>query len=136
MAGTRTGRAALGALATGDPESVLAVIGTADAWTPPDHVDDLEAAGATVLRYEGADHGFCARCLASGPSGRRRGRRLAAGPRLAGRLTGSAGSRLGESGLSRTDGELFAIGNSVGAVDLFDPLQPDERGDGFVDTLS
>ena len=48
----------LDALATGDPESVLAVIGTADAWTPPDHVDDLEAAGATVLRYEGADHGF------------------------------------------------------------------------------
>ena len=48
----------LDALATGDPESVLAVIGTADAWTPPGHVDDLEAAGATVLRYEGADHGF------------------------------------------------------------------------------
>ena len=48
----------LDALAVGDPESVLAVIGTADAWTPPDHVDDLEAAGATVLRYEGADHGF------------------------------------------------------------------------------
>ena len=48
----------LDALVAGDPESVLAVIGTADAWTPPDHVDDLEAAGATVLRYEGADHGF------------------------------------------------------------------------------
>ena len=48
----------LDALAAGDPESVLAVIGTADAWTPPDHVEDLEAAGATVLRYEGADHGF------------------------------------------------------------------------------
>jgi len=48
----------LDALAIGDPASVLAVFGTADAWTPPDHVDDLEAAGATVLRYEGADHGF------------------------------------------------------------------------------
>ncbi len=48
----------LDALAAGDPSSVLAVIGTADAWTPPDHVDALEAAGAAVLRYEGADHGF------------------------------------------------------------------------------
>ena len=48
----------LDALAAGDPASVLAVIGTADAWTPPDHVDTLEATGASVLRYEGADHGF------------------------------------------------------------------------------
>jgi len=48
----------LDALAAGDAASVLAVIGTADAWTPPDHVDALEATGATVLRYEGADHGF------------------------------------------------------------------------------
>jgi carboxymethylenebutenolidase len=48
----------LDGLAAGDPSSVLAVIGTADAWTPPDHVDELEAAGATVLCYEGADHGF------------------------------------------------------------------------------
>jgi len=37
---------------------VLAVIGTADAFTPPVDVDDLEATGATVLRYEGAEHGF------------------------------------------------------------------------------
>ena len=37
---------------------VLAIVGTADQWTPPTDVDDLEAAGATVVRYEGADHGF------------------------------------------------------------------------------
>ena len=48
----------LDGLAAGDPSSVLAVIGTADAWTPPDHVDELEAAGATVFCYEGAGHGF------------------------------------------------------------------------------
>ena len=48
----------LDGLAAGDPSSVLAVIGMADAWTPPDHVDELEAAGATVLCYEGAGHGF------------------------------------------------------------------------------
>jgi len=45
-------------LAAGDPGSVLAVIGTADHWTPPADVDALAATGATVLRYEGADHGF------------------------------------------------------------------------------
>lgn len=43
--------------ARGDTE-VLAVVGTADGWTPPEDVAALEAAGATVLRYEGADHGF------------------------------------------------------------------------------
>ncbi|HEX8804614.1 MAG TPA: dienelactone hydrolase family protein [Acidimicrobiales bacterium] len=37
---------------------VLAVAGTADQWLPPDDVDALEAAGAEVVRYEGADHGF------------------------------------------------------------------------------
>jgi carboxymethylenebutenolidase len=36
----------------------MAVIGTADPWTPPDDVEALEAAGVEVLRYEGADHGF------------------------------------------------------------------------------
>ena len=46
------------ALATGDAATGLAVIGCDDAWTPPDDVDALEAAGATVVRYEGADHGF------------------------------------------------------------------------------
>ena len=45
-------------MAGGDAGSVLAIIGTEDRWTPPDHVDDLVAAGAAVVRYEGADHGF------------------------------------------------------------------------------
>ena len=40
------------------PEKVMAIIGTADHWTPPDHVAELEATGATVVRYEGAEHGF------------------------------------------------------------------------------
>ncbi len=38
--------------------AVLAIIGTADPYTPPDDVDALEATGATVVRYEGAQHGF------------------------------------------------------------------------------
>lgn len=37
---------------------VLAFIGTDDPWTPPADVDALEAAGATVVRYAGAEHGF------------------------------------------------------------------------------
>jgi carboxymethylenebutenolidase len=37
---------------------VLALVGTVDGWTPPDDVDALEAAGAQVVRYAGADHGF------------------------------------------------------------------------------
>ena len=36
----------------------LAIIGTADPYTPAVDVDDLEAVGATVVRYEGAEHGF------------------------------------------------------------------------------
>lgn len=44
--------------APGSAERVLAIIGTADPYTPPHDVDDLEAAGATVVRYEGAEHGF------------------------------------------------------------------------------
>ena len=37
---------------------VLAIIGGADTWTPPEDVEALEAAGAEVVRYEGAEHGF------------------------------------------------------------------------------
>jgi carboxymethylenebutenolidase len=48
----------LDALAVGDASSVLAVIGVEDRWTPPEDVDALAASGATVARYEGADHGF------------------------------------------------------------------------------
>ena len=48
----------LDALTVGDASSVLAVIGVEDRWTPPEDVDALAATGATVARYEGADHGF------------------------------------------------------------------------------
>jgi carboxymethylenebutenolidase len=44
--------------APGSAEKVLAVVGTADPYTPAQDVDDLEALGATVVRYEGAEHGF------------------------------------------------------------------------------
>jgi carboxymethylenebutenolidase len=43
--------------ARGDTE-VMEIVGTIDQWTPPEDVDALEALGATVVRYEGADHGF------------------------------------------------------------------------------
>ena len=43
----------------GDEASrVLAIIGTDDVWTPPADVDALEASGAEVVRYAGAEHGF------------------------------------------------------------------------------
>jgi carboxymethylenebutenolidase len=42
----------------GAAERILAIIGTADPYTPAEEVDALESAGATVVRYEGADHGF------------------------------------------------------------------------------
>ena len=48
----------LTALAEGDPNSVLAVCGSADPYTPPDDIAALEATGATVVVYEGAEHGF------------------------------------------------------------------------------
>jgi len=37
---------------------VLALVGGIDAFTPTDDIDALEAAGATVVRYPEADHGF------------------------------------------------------------------------------
>jgi carboxymethylenebutenolidase len=42
----------------GTADRVLAIIGTADPYTPPADVADLDAAGASVARYEGAEHGF------------------------------------------------------------------------------
>jgi carboxymethylenebutenolidase len=36
----------------------MAIIGTVDQWTPPADVEAAEAAGVTVARYVGADHGF------------------------------------------------------------------------------
>jgi carboxymethylenebutenolidase len=44
--------------ASGSAERVLAIIGTADPYTPANEVDELEAAGAHVVRYEAAEHGF------------------------------------------------------------------------------
>jgi carboxymethylenebutenolidase len=37
---------------------VLALVGGIDSFTPADDIDALEAAGATVIRYPDADHGF------------------------------------------------------------------------------
>ena len=48
----------LDALASPNASPTLAIIGTVDRWTPPDDVAALEAAGVSVVRYEGADHGF------------------------------------------------------------------------------
>lgn len=36
----------------------MAIVGTVDQWTPAADVDAASAAGVTVVRYEGADHGF------------------------------------------------------------------------------
>lgn len=55
---SETQGAPLDALAQRGATDVLAIIGTADPYTPPDDVDALEATGATVVRYEGAEHGF------------------------------------------------------------------------------
>ncbi len=46
------------AIAADGAAPVLAIIGTSDHWTPAGDVDALEAAGAEVVRYAGADHGF------------------------------------------------------------------------------
>ena len=45
-------------LAVGHPERVLAIIGELDTYTPPEDVIALEAAGANVVRYPQAEHGF------------------------------------------------------------------------------
>jgi len=37
---------------------VMAIIGERDAWTPPEHVAELEEAGVVVVRYPEAEHGF------------------------------------------------------------------------------
>ena len=36
----------------------MCIFGTGDPWCPPADMDDVEAAGVTVLRYEGAGHGW------------------------------------------------------------------------------
>jgi carboxymethylenebutenolidase len=37
---------------------VMEIIALEDKWTPPDDVAVLEATGATIVRYPGAEHGF------------------------------------------------------------------------------
>jgi len=46
------------ALASPDRCPTLAIIGTADHFTPPQDVADAEALGIVVVSYEGAEHGF------------------------------------------------------------------------------
>lgn len=48
----------LEALASPSRCPTMAIVGTADIWTPPADVEALENAGVTVIRYEGAEHGF------------------------------------------------------------------------------
>jgi len=45
-------------LVAGDPSTLLAVVGTADPYTPADDVAALAATGARVAAYEGAEHAF------------------------------------------------------------------------------
>lgn len=37
---------------------LLCIFGMNDPWCPRDEIDEVEAAGAEVVRYEGADHGW------------------------------------------------------------------------------
>ena len=37
---------------------LLCLFGTEDPWCPLDQIDEVEAAGAVVVRYQGADHGW------------------------------------------------------------------------------
>ncbi len=48
----------LDALARRGSCQVLELVGTADTFVPLEDIDALEAAGAQVVRYEGAEHGF------------------------------------------------------------------------------
>lgn len=45
-------------LQKGDADSVLAIVGSEDNWTPKEDVDLLSSTGVTVVSYKGADHGF------------------------------------------------------------------------------
>lgn len=45
-------------LLAGPHSPVLAIIGGADAWTPPDDVEALRSTGAEVVVYPDAEHGF------------------------------------------------------------------------------
>jgi len=45
-------------LRAGHPDRVLALIGTQDPYTPPDHVNELRAVGVAVREYPEAVHAF------------------------------------------------------------------------------
>jgi len=45
-------------LRAGHPDRVLALIGTQDPYTPPDHVNELRAVGVSVREYPEAVHAF------------------------------------------------------------------------------
>jgi len=45
-------------LQKGNADSVLAIVGSEDTWTPKEDVDLLSSTGVTVVSYKGADHGF------------------------------------------------------------------------------
>ena len=42
----------------GNPCPILAIVGGRDDFTPTPDIDDLEATGATVVRYAEGEHGF------------------------------------------------------------------------------
>ena len=48
----------LAAIASPSACPTMAIVGSLDQWTPPADVEEAEAAGVSVVRYEGADHGF------------------------------------------------------------------------------
>lgn len=48
----------LAVLAAGDPGPILLIAGTEDPYVPAADAADLEATGAEVVIYEGAEHGF------------------------------------------------------------------------------
>lgn len=37
---------------------IMGIFGTEDPYCPTEHLDELEATGAVVVRYQGAEHGF------------------------------------------------------------------------------
>lgn len=48
----------LAAATRAQASEVLAIVGTADQFTPPEDLADLEATDVQVVKYEGAEHGF------------------------------------------------------------------------------
>ncbi|MCY3850409.1 MAG: dienelactone hydrolase family protein [Acidimicrobiaceae bacterium] len=45
-------------LSNGDPSSLLAIVGTADPYTPAEGVAELRESGVQVVEYSEAEHGF------------------------------------------------------------------------------